>query len=87
MAEWRLNMPLLKRQEIPRWSTCELQQTYWCGSHKGAPKRKPTPTRTASSSNFRPTEAIGRTCSQALDSIVETANKRAVSSGLIEVHR
>jgi len=47
----------------PRASTIEPQR-HSCGEHKSRPSLRPTATLTASSSNCRPYEAIGRANSQ-----------------------
>ena len=63
---WRITLPELRLQER-QWiavASTKAPQGHVCGSHSLAPRRRPTATRTASSSNRSPQEAIGRACSQ-----------------------
>ena len=60
----------------PRASTTE-PQWHWCSSHRSSPSLKPTVTLTASTSSFKPHEAMGRAKSQFSLCCVEAARKKA----------
>ena len=71
---------LQTKQWRPRGSTTEPQR-HSCGEHKSSPSLRPTATLTASSSNCRQHEAIGRANSQsslrcALCAIIKQLRKR-----------
>ena len=50
---------LLQTKLYTPWASTRVPQSHLCGTHRSSPSLKPTATRTASSSNFDPHEALG----------------------------
>ena len=60
---------------------------HWCGLHREVPSLRPTATRVVSSSSHSPKLGTGRACSQAPDSLLQTARSltRDLASGALSV--
>jgi hypothetical protein len=84
---WRPALLPQWRPWVPEASTWFPHKTHWWGEARGTPRRKPTAILTESSSIRRPSDETGGALSQAPDSFLCEASKRALSTAFAEESR